>query len=162
MHPIWCGLSPGLCDCHTYDIIMFWNLVHYRIKLIDWLVHIWIINYFLCIRSLIALKFHTTRSRKIFAWQSIKTITSQLCDTYRVHMLSWKHFITYVYTRRMYDFHRRINKREAIVGWFSTTTPEGEFLNDTTYLFNDFYSKLCRRPIILVVDTSLSSGSHVN
>lgn len=57
----------------------------------------------------------------------------------------------------MFDFHRRINKREQIVGWFSTTTPEGEYINDTTYLFNDFYSKQCRRPVIIVVDTSLSS-----
>lgn len=63
------------------------------------------------------------------------------------------------YHKRMYDFHRRVNKREGIIGWFSTTTAEGEFINDTTYLFNDFYSKQCRKPILLVVDTTLSTSA---
>jgi translation initiation factor 3 subunit F len=63
------------------------------------------------------------------------------------------------YHKRMYDFYRRINKREQIVGWFSTTTPEGEFINDTTYLFNNWYAERCKRPIFVVVDTTLSSES---
>jgi len=63
------------------------------------------------------------------------------------------------YHKRMYDFHHRINKREQIVGWFSSTTPEGDYINDTTFLFNDFYAKQCKKPIIIVVDTLLRGPS---
>jgi len=66
------------------------------------------------------------------------------------------------YQRKMYDFHRRINKRETIVGWFSTTSPKGAFITDTTSLINDFYAKQCKKPIILVVDTSLLNGDSFN
>lgn len=52
------------------------------------------------------------------------------------------------YHKRMFDFHRRINKREQIIGWYSTTISEGVYFNDVTSLFNDFYAKQCRKPII--------------
>jgi hypothetical protein len=31
------------------------------------------------------------------------------------------------YFKLMYNFHRRINKKEKIVGWYTTTTAEGKF-----------------------------------
>lgn len=55
----------------------------------------------------------------------------------------------------MYAFHRRNNKKEVIVGWYSTTTPVGEYINDNSSLINDFYAAECSSPIHLVVDTTL-------
>jgi len=63
------------------------------------------------------------------------------------------------YHKKMYEFHRRINKRETIVGWYSTTTPSGDLIVPTTSLVNDFYLKQCKKAVHVVVDTTLSSGN---
>jgi translation initiation factor 3 subunit F len=57
----------------------------------------------------------------------------------------------------MYLFHRKNNRREHIVGWYTTTTAKGEFINDNSSLIHDFYSSECENPIHIVVDTTLSS-----
>lgn len=56
----------------------------------------------------------------------------------------------------MYNFHRRINKKEKIVGWYTTTTAEGVLLNDNSSLIQNFYSDECENPVHLVVDTTLA------
>jgi translation initiation factor 3 subunit F len=57
----------------------------------------------------------------------------------------------------MYAFHRRINKREKLVGWYTTTSPEGALINHNSSLINDFFLADCASPIHIVVDTSLVS-----
>jgi translation initiation factor 3 subunit F len=64
------------------------------------------------------------------------------------------------YHKSMYGFHRRINRKEVIVGWY-TTVPEGSLLTDNSSLIHEFYSHECRDPIHLVVDASLT-GDGIN
>lgn len=59
----------------------------------------------------------------------------------------------------MYTSRRMINRREMIVGWFSTTNEDGQVILDTSSLIHEFYSKECSDPIHLVVDTSLTGDS---
>lgn len=59
----------------------------------------------------------------------------------------------------MYNFHKRINKNELIVGWYATTA-KGAFITDHTHFIHEnFFCKQCENPIHLVVDTSLSGDS---
>jgi hypothetical protein len=57
------------------------------------------------------------------------------------------------YFKLMYNFHRRINKKEKIVGWYTTTTAEGALINDNSSLIQDFYSSECENSVHLVVGT---------
>eukprot|EP01038_Epipyxis_sp_PR26KG_P007098 gene7098-9685_t len=61
------------------------------------------------------------------------------------------------YHKSMYSFHRRNNKKEQIVGWYTTTTSMGQFIIDTSSLIHEFYSQECNHnyPVHLVVDTAL-------
>lgn len=59
------------------------------------------------------------------------------------------------YHRAMYNFHRRNNKKEVMVGWYSTTSITGEFINDNSSLIHDVFAKEISNPIHLVVDTTL-------
>jgi translation initiation factor 3 subunit F len=63
------------------------------------------------------------------------------------------------YHTSMYGFHRRNNKKEVIVGWYTTTTQNGEFIIDNSSLIHDFYAGECEYPIHLVVDTTLITDS---
>lgn len=63
------------------------------------------------------------------------------------------------YHKHMYSFHRRNNKNEVIVGWYTTSTAQGQFITDNTSLMYDFYSKECDNPIHISVDTSLLSDN---
>lgn len=63
------------------------------------------------------------------------------------------------YLKKMYSFHRRNNKREVIVGWYTTTTNQGQFINDNSSLINDIYTTECDNPVHLVVDTTLMGDS---
>ena len=63
------------------------------------------------------------------------------------------------YHKLMYAFHRRNNKKEVIVGWYTTTTQNGQYVTDNSSLINDFYSSECTKPIHLVVDTTLSTDT---
>lgn len=59
------------------------------------------------------------------------------------------------YHKSMYAFHRRNNKKEFIVGWYTTTTVNGEFIIDNSSLIHDFYSTEVENPVHLVIDTTL-------
>jgi len=61
--------------------------------------------------------------------------------------------------KKMYGFHKRINRKEVIVGWYTTTLPNSALIVDNSSLIHEFYSHECRDPIQLVVDTNLSSGT---
>lgn len=65
------------------------------------------------------------------------------------------------YHKSMFAFHQRINRKEVIVGWYSTTLPRGPPINDNSSLIHDFYSLECKSPIHLVIDTNLR-GSEFN
>ena len=96
-----------------------------------------------------------------------------------------EHTATYdpSYHSKMNGFHLRNNKKEVIVGWFSTTLPGGAFLNDNTPMLHDFYTQEVNKqfrqqqqqqqvdqlqqsnqhvPVVhLVVDTSLFSDDII-
>jgi translation initiation factor 3 subunit F len=59
------------------------------------------------------------------------------------------------YHKSMFSARRHINRREAIVGWYTTTTDAGEVIINNTSLIHDFYAKECASPVHLVVDTTL-------
>ncbi len=65
------------------------------------------------------------------------------------------------YHSRIYACHKKINKKEIILGWFSTTTPDNRLVVDNCSLINEYYSGECQDPIHLVVDTNLTS-SNIN
>lgn len=58
----------------------------------------------------------------------------------------------------MFEFHHKINGREQIVGWYSTTLPNGSWIVDNSSLIHDFYSNECENPIHLVIDTTLAGA----
>jgi hypothetical protein len=62
------------------------------------------------------------------------------------------------YHKTMYNFHRRINRKEKIVGWYTTTSAEGALINDNSSLIHDFYSQECDHPVHIVVDTTLAGN----
>lgn len=62
------------------------------------------------------------------------------------------------YHSRIYACHKKINKKEIILGWFSTTTPDNRLVVDNCSLINEYYSGECQDPIHLVVDTNLTSS----
>lgn len=62
------------------------------------------------------------------------------------------------YHKTMYNFHRRINRKEKIVGWYTTTSAEGALINDNSSLIHDFYSQECENPVHIVVDTTLAGN----
>lgn len=65
------------------------------------------------------------------------------------------------YYQSMYNSHRRINKKEVVVGWFATTAPDGALIINSSSLIHNFFEGECSDPIHIVVDTSLT-GSNVN
>ncbi|CAE7710053.1 TIF3F1, partial [Symbiodinium microadriaticum] len=61
------------------------------------------------------------------------------------------------YHKSMYAMHKRINRKELIIGWY-TTVPEGSLLTDNSSLIHEFYSHECSDPVHLVVDASLTES----
>lgn len=63
------------------------------------------------------------------------------------------------YHKTMYNFHRRNNKKEQVVGWFSTSSSTGSLVTDNCGLVHEFYGDQCSyQPVHLVVDTTLASA----
>ena len=60
------------------------------------------------------------------------------------------------YHKSMLSARRKVNKREVIVGWYTTTTAEGQVIIDNSSLIHDFYTKEVAEPVHLVVDTTLA------
>jgi len=58
-------------------------------------------------------------------------------------------------TNQCTHFTAVITKKEVIVGWYTTTTVNGEFIIDNSSLIHDFYSSECENPVHLVIDTTL-------
>lgn len=59
----------------------------------------------------------------------------------------------------MFKFHKRIYRRDSIVGWYTTTTPDGAQIVDNSSLIHDFYRGECVEPVHLVVDTTLAGDN---
>eukprot|EP01033_Poteriospumella_lacustris_P005601 gene5601-4003_t len=64
------------------------------------------------------------------------------------------------YHKSMYHYHRRNNKKEQVVGWFSTSTSTGALVIDNCSLVHDFYTAECNHPhaVHVVVDTTLAAA----
>jgi len=65
------------------------------------------------------------------------------------------------YHKQMYTAHRRINRKEEILGWYSTTAINGAYITNTSSVINSFYAKQCddEKPIHLVVDSTLGGDT---
>ena len=63
------------------------------------------------------------------------------------------------YYQAMYQSHRRINKKEVVVGWFATTAPDGAQIINSSSLIHNFFEGECSDPIHIVADTSLAGDS---
>jgi translation initiation factor 3 subunit F len=68
------------------------------------------------------------------------------------------------YHNNMVNFRKQINKRELVVGWFSTTSSNcGPYVTDNCSLIHALYANECEDPVHLVVDTVLGPDTdHVN
>lgn len=68
------------------------------------------------------------------------------------------------YHNNMVNFRKQINKREFVVGWFSTTsTTSSAYVTDNCSLIHEFFANECEDPVHLVVDTVLSPDvEHMN
>jgi len=55
------------------------------------------------------------------------------------------------FAKKMYELHKKVNVNEQIVGWYST----GSEVTEHSLLIHEFYSKDCKDPIHLTLDTTL-------
>jgi len=58
------------------------------------------------------------------------------------------------YHRSMFELHQRVNPKEVIVGWYSTSTSVGA----SDALIHDFYAREVTNPVYLTVDTTFEDG----
>ncbi|ESN94550.1 hypothetical protein HELRODRAFT_185120 [Helobdella robusta] len=58
------------------------------------------------------------------------------------------------FARNMTDLHRKVNLQEVIVGWYST----GYDVSEHSVLIHDYYSRECKNPVHITVDTSLKQA----
>ncbi|XP_076328548.1 eukaryotic translation initiation factor 3 subunit F-like [Tachypleus tridentatus] len=58
------------------------------------------------------------------------------------------------FAKDMFEFHRRVNPSEVIVGWYAT----GPDVTEHSVLIHDYYSREANNPIHLTVDTCLTEG----
>jgi len=63
------------------------------------------------------------------------------------------------FNEQMLDLHQRVNPREEIVGWYATSTQDGEVITDSSALIHEFYSTQTNMPVHLVVDTALLNST---
>lgn len=56
-----------------------------------------------------------------------------------------------VYAKEMFEFNKRVNPQENIVGWWAT----GVEVTSHSSAIHDFYSRECANPIHLTLDTTL-------
>jgi len=68
------------------------------------------------------------------------------------------------YHNNMVNFRKQINKREIVVGWFSTTSSNSTaYVSDNCSLIHEFFANECEDPVHLVVDTILAPDTeHMN
>jgi len=60
------------------------------------------------------------------------------------------------FARNMYELHKKVNPNEVIVGWYST----GPDITEHSVLIHEYYSRECKNPVHLTVDTTLK-GNHM-
>ncbi|KAK6173407.1 eukaryotic translation initiation factor 3 subunit F [Patella vulgata] len=58
------------------------------------------------------------------------------------------------YAREMFELYKKVNSTEIIVGWYST----GSEVSGHSVLIHEYYSRECKIPIHLTIDTSLKNG----
>ena len=58
------------------------------------------------------------------------------------------------FARNMYELHRKVNAAESIVGWYST----GSEVTEHSVLIHEYYSRECKNPIHMTVDTTLKNN----
>jgi translation initiation factor 3 subunit F len=58
------------------------------------------------------------------------------------------------FARNMYELHRKVNPAEVIVGWYST----GSDITEHSVLIHEYYTRECKNPVHLLVDTTLKGG----
>jgi translation initiation factor 3 subunit F len=62
------------------------------------------------------------------------------------------------FAKNMYELHRKVNASEVIVGWYST----GADITEHSVLIHEYYSRECKHPVHLTVDTTLKQAGHMS
>jgi len=62
------------------------------------------------------------------------------------------------FAKNMYELHRKVNSSEMIVGWYST----GADITEHSVLIHEYYSRECKMPVHLTVDTTLKQAGHMS
>lgn len=63
------------------------------------------------------------------------------------------------YHKSMLNFHQLVNRREKIIGWYTTTISDGSVIIDNSSLIHEFYSDQCNDPVHIVMDTTLAGDT---
>jgi len=58
------------------------------------------------------------------------------------------------FAKKMYELHKKVNANEQIVGWYST----GLEVTEHSLLIHEFYSRECKDPVHLLLDTTLKGA----
>ena len=74
-------------------------------------------------------------------------------------LVSLKVTIDQAYYQKMYSYHKRVNSKETLVGWYSTSAPNGALIIETTSHIHDFFKAQVKQPVHVVVDTTFVSGN---
>jgi len=62
------------------------------------------------------------------------------------------------FAKNMFDLHRKVNPNELIVGWYST----GPDITEHSVLIHEYYSRECKNPVHMTVDTTLKQAGHMS
>jgi translation initiation factor 3 subunit F len=58
------------------------------------------------------------------------------------------------FAKNQFELHKKVNASEVIVGWYST----GSDVTEHSVLIHEYYSRECKNPLHLTIDTSLSKA----
>jgi translation initiation factor 3 subunit F len=61
------------------------------------------------------------------------------------------------FAKNMYELHKKVNGSEVIVGWYTT----GADITEHSVLIHEYYSRECKNPVHLTVDTSLKQAGRM-
>jgi translation initiation factor 3 subunit F len=61
------------------------------------------------------------------------------------------------FAKNMYELHKKVNASEVIVGWYST----GADITEHSVLIHEYYSRECKNPVHLTVDTTVKQGGRM-
>jgi len=62
------------------------------------------------------------------------------------------------FAKNMYELHKKVNPAELIVGWYST----GPDITEHSVLIHEYYSRECKNPVHMTVDTTLRQAGHMS